>query len=437
VTLKQTPRFSIVMPTRNRGHVLPFALRSALAQTHDDYEIVVMANNPTDNTRQVVSEMADARIQYFETSHTLNMCDNWELAWTKARGEYVIYLCDDDALVPDALERIENNALHDRPPVVTWQDGIYYYADFQDEAVRNILLLFRYSDGGIEDRPAPVMLEEAASFTFGWNAPLPRMNNTAAQRSFFESWRAKLGRLFFPTAPDFSFVWIAAQVAESIRIIHRPLTLHGVSDHGNGMGVNKEGLRFLSEFPEGVMDAAPVRIPLAASHVAATFVNAGRALSLQGIRQPEISWPGYYVSLAEQLLAARDFTEDWPQFEAILLERSRAFSDEVGAKIAGILSVDSASQDKEPIRALRDRVARMAAGYSASLQERTAQYGGDELCAMCTLGMNHAALAGEGWKYVYIFGEHADFQDPFTASLVTSRYYDLLVQCGNKYARPL
>ena len=84
------PRFSILIPTRNRGHLLPRALKSALNQTYDDYEIVVMANNPHDNTREVVRELGGDRVRYYETDRLLPMPDNWELAWTKATGDYVI-----------------------------------------------------------------------------------------------------------------------------------------------------------------------------------------------------------------------------------------------------------------------------------------------------------------------------------------------------------
>ena len=49
----QRPLFSVVIPTRNRGHLLRHALHTALNQTFDDYEIVVSDNNSSDATPQV------------------------------------------------------------------------------------------------------------------------------------------------------------------------------------------------------------------------------------------------------------------------------------------------------------------------------------------------------------------------------------------------
>ena len=44
------PRFSIVMPTRNRAALLPWAIRSALEQRFDDFEVVVSDNASSDRT---------------------------------------------------------------------------------------------------------------------------------------------------------------------------------------------------------------------------------------------------------------------------------------------------------------------------------------------------------------------------------------------------
>src|SRR5215467_7422479 len=107
----KSPLFSIVIPTRNRSHLLGGALKSALEQDFDDYEIVVVANNCQDNTREVVERLQTERVKYYATDRTLTMPANWEFAWTKASGQYITYLADDDALVPTALSFLAKNTL--------------------------------------------------------------------------------------------------------------------------------------------------------------------------------------------------------------------------------------------------------------------------------------------------------------------------------------
>src|SRR5688500_5173934 len=97
------PRFSIIIPTRNRAHLLQYALQTAVAQTFDDFEVLVCDNNSQDETPSVARGYCDGRVRYVRTDRTLPMPDNWEFALAQSRGEHVTYLPDDDALHPDLL----------------------------------------------------------------------------------------------------------------------------------------------------------------------------------------------------------------------------------------------------------------------------------------------------------------------------------------------
>jgi glycosyltransferase involved in cell wall biosynthesis len=99
------PLFSIVIPTFNRSDIVPFAIRSILAQTFEDFEIVVCDNASTDDTPRAIAGFTDTRLRYVRTPHHLVIADNWEFARSHARGTLVLMLGDDDALVATALER--------------------------------------------------------------------------------------------------------------------------------------------------------------------------------------------------------------------------------------------------------------------------------------------------------------------------------------------
>jgi hypothetical protein len=141
----------------------------------------------------------------------LPMPDNWEFAWGKAIGEYITYLPDDDALVPSALRIVAESALHGTPYVVSWQDAPYYYPSWDELRMQNTMLLFDFGDALVEDVPAEVYRRQCARFEFAWSSPVPKLLNAAVNREFFETWRQKLGKLFFPIAPDYSFAWISTK----------------------------------------------------------------------------------------------------------------------------------------------------------------------------------------------------------------------------------
>ena len=99
------PYFSIVIPTFNRSELFPYAVRSVLNQTFNDFEIVLSDNCSGDDTPQVARQFTDARFKYVQTPRHYTIADAWEFARSQARGTLVIMLADDDTLVDTTLER--------------------------------------------------------------------------------------------------------------------------------------------------------------------------------------------------------------------------------------------------------------------------------------------------------------------------------------------
>jgi len=96
------PRVTAVITTFNRAPLLAGAIRSVLAQTDGDLELLVMDNASTDATEAVVRGAADARVRYIRhPPATIARARN--LALAEARGEFVAYLDDDDEWLPDKV----------------------------------------------------------------------------------------------------------------------------------------------------------------------------------------------------------------------------------------------------------------------------------------------------------------------------------------------
>jgi hypothetical protein len=89
------------------------AIPSALAQTHEPLELVVVSDAAGSETRAAVEALRDPRIRFFETTHRFVHPDRLtqgltghqhtsNYAHAQARGEWILDLDDDDALRPDA-----------------------------------------------------------------------------------------------------------------------------------------------------------------------------------------------------------------------------------------------------------------------------------------------------------------------------------------------
>src|SRR5579864_6108710 len=118
-----SPLFSIIIPTRNRASLLQYALLSAARQDFDDYEIIVSDNHSEDATPEVVHRFGEGRVRYARANRALSMPDSWEFALSHARGEYVTYLCDDDAIRPLLLQKLADTLSREETDIVSWPFG--------------------------------------------------------------------------------------------------------------------------------------------------------------------------------------------------------------------------------------------------------------------------------------------------------------------------
>jgi glycosyltransferase involved in cell wall biosynthesis len=98
-----TMRFSVIIPTFNRSHLLADAIKSALEQTHTDREILVIDDGSTDPTADVAASFGQP-VRYIRKENG-GKASALNLGIAHAKGELFVVLDDDDLLPPFALAR--------------------------------------------------------------------------------------------------------------------------------------------------------------------------------------------------------------------------------------------------------------------------------------------------------------------------------------------
>jgi hypothetical protein len=107
------PTISILLVTRNRAPLLRRAVESVLAQTYRRWELVVVNDSSTDETKLVIEAVQDRRVRLIDSdgsgaAHALN------LGLSEASGSVVAFLDDDNLMAPGWLRAVAV-ALQERP----------------------------------------------------------------------------------------------------------------------------------------------------------------------------------------------------------------------------------------------------------------------------------------------------------------------------------
>lgn len=99
------PRVTVGLPVYNGEKYLEQALRSLVAQTYSDFEIVVSDNASTDRTWEICRDFAtkDQRIQLFRNTKNVGATSNYNSLVTEARGAYFKWAAHDDNCSPTFL----------------------------------------------------------------------------------------------------------------------------------------------------------------------------------------------------------------------------------------------------------------------------------------------------------------------------------------------
>jgi glycosyltransferase involved in cell wall biosynthesis len=138
------PMLSICVPTYNRADLLQQALED-LRFLHDcdfDSEVVIFDNASTDKTEEVVRN-ASAQlpsVRYYRQKENVGAAANSAAVHQMARGDYTLYLADDDRLIPDNLSKLVGHLQEHQDmvacyvPWILWnpQDGTrrpFYHVD--------------------------------------------------------------------------------------------------------------------------------------------------------------------------------------------------------------------------------------------------------------------------------------------------------------------
>jgi glycosyltransferase involved in cell wall biosynthesis len=227
-----TPRFSVVIPTRDRLDTLVHALATCLDQEFDDYEVLVCDNAASRTADGVVGSFESDRLRYKRTPRPLAMTDSWEFGVSEARGEYIFVVGDDDGLMPYALRELDGLITRLGSKAVRWEAAFYTWPDVALAGQGDYLRL------PLGRHLATVDADPTIAAVIRFEAPyvrLPTFYNAAIHRSVVEELRRRVGRVFLSRFPDVYSGFAVARVTGQYTSVGVPMSVAGLSSHSTGV----------------------------------------------------------------------------------------------------------------------------------------------------------------------------------------------------------
>ncbi|MFO7996273.1 MAG: glycosyltransferase [Dehalococcoidia bacterium] len=122
--MEQNPLVSVIIPTHNRAELLTTrAIPSVLNQTYEHLELIIVADNCADDTKERVQKIEDPRVRFVELTDRPPLPEDLHARWRvaaaaprnkgfeMAQGEWITQLDDDDEFTPNHIEILLQRAL--------------------------------------------------------------------------------------------------------------------------------------------------------------------------------------------------------------------------------------------------------------------------------------------------------------------------------------
>lgn len=113
---------SVVIPTRNRPQIVAKSVMTALTQTLESIEVIVIIDGSDQETVNGLSQIADPRLRVIELPKNVGPSGARNTGVREAKGTWIAFLDDDDEWLPEKLERqleVANNSHYDFPVVAS------------------------------------------------------------------------------------------------------------------------------------------------------------------------------------------------------------------------------------------------------------------------------------------------------------------------------
>ena len=233
-------KYSILLPLHNGGRYLQDCVESVLRQPFPDFELIVSDDHSTDGAADRLHSRPDPRLRLTAPPRRLSMAEHWEFLLNQARGEWLIFVGQDDGLQLyffELAERLTARADREGLRAIMSERALFFWPGCEK----------LYGDRALYFRAEPAIRRKSCrlrtlSALLGLENyfELPQMYTTSLfRRELLDEARRKLGGQIFVTHPqDANLAAIAVSLERKFLFSGIPLGWVGTSPRSAGMAIS-------------------------------------------------------------------------------------------------------------------------------------------------------------------------------------------------------
>lgn len=232
------PRFSVIIPTKDRAEYLRHTLRTCTLQDYDNLEVIVSDDGSEDSTREVVESATrkDPRIRYVSPGGCVGMRDNFEFALNQVKPGFVIALGGDDGLLPYGIQGMLEMLNETRQELLAWPSPLFSYP-FARGATGQVAIYWNQKTKIIESEGFLRRQAQHLHYLSDIESPMFYVKGVTSTRLVDRvRSRSADGRFYSCPTPDgYSGIVLAGEVP-SYAFSGRPFAMYGLSPTSQGLG---------------------------------------------------------------------------------------------------------------------------------------------------------------------------------------------------------
>lgn len=304
------PRFTVIIPQKNRAEYLVHTLKTCMIQDYPNFEVIVGDDCSDDNTVELVRELQkqDPRIKLIAHQQHVGMRMNFERALAEVQPGYVMALGGDDGLVPGCIWKMYEIIKETGVQLLTWSCATFKYPI--DGHVSTIFSVPRKKFNGVKMVKSEDFLNKIAKSMYYMveDCPMFYIKGVASTELVDRVKKRTPDGCFYycPTPDGFSGVVLAGEV-EEYAYIREPLSINGDTPKSQGRNYKrtdekskKESQQFFDDNARITMHKDLASQPYSPLHTLMTADYLLTARDLPG-------WPGKFEMFTWEHLIRKTF----------------------------------------------------------------------------------------------------------------------------------